>query len=100
MGRMAGFACVAAAVAALLIDVRAVEQEPKGGSQFIAFRFDNTHAIATIKVIDADARQTTEGSSPSPIAQYGFAYSNLPDAWRQYVAADIRAGERWLIHAS
>ena len=100
MSRAALYTSIAAALAALLTDVHAAGQEPAGGSPFIAFRVDGTHAIATLKVIDAGARQITDGLSPEPMARYGFSYLDLPEAWRQYIPADIRAGERWLIHTA
>ena len=38
--------------------------------------------------------------SAEPAARFGFRYFNLPDAWRERVPADIRAGAGWLIHVA
>jgi hypothetical protein len=98
--RAALFAILTAAVAALLTTTNVMGQEPNGGAQVIAFRVDSTHAIATLKVIGEATQQITEGLSAEPAARFGFRYRDLPDEWRKDVAADIRTGERWLIHAS
>src|SRR5262245_35543623 len=100
MRQAALLASVAAMFAAWLTDPIVAGQDAKDGSHFIAFRLDDTHAIATIKVTDTGAPQVTESLSPEPPARYGFRYFDLPAAWRELVPNGIREGERWLLHTS
>lgn len=100
MRQAALLASVAAIAAALLTDVTVAGQEPGAGSAFVAFRVDFNHVIATFKVMDTSAKQVTDGLSAEPMARFGYRYFDPPAPWREQGAADMRAGDRWLIHSA
>jgi len=97
MRRTATLATLAAAAALLLTEAATAGQDPAGESTFIAFRVDTTHVIATLKVLD-HIGEALPGLSPEPAARLGFRYADAPPEWRAQVAADARAGERWVVH--
>jgi hypothetical protein len=74
-------------------------QDAAGQSTFVAFRVDGTHLIATLKVLDTIG-EPLPGLSPEPAARLGFQYADAPQAWRAQVAADARAGERWVVQVA
>jgi hypothetical protein len=73
------------------------EQEP--ASEYIAFRFDATHVIATLKVLDG-GRQVREGLSPEPIGRYGYRYFEPSKALLDKVPAHAQSAASWLVHAA
>jgi hypothetical protein len=100
MRQAIGLACAAAMAAALLTHATVAGQTPEFGSSFVAFRVDGTRVVATIKVMDISAQQVTDGLSAEPIARFGYRYFDPPALWREQHAADMRAGDRWLIHTA
>jgi hypothetical protein len=92
-------AIVAAIAAALLTGATAAGQQPGPASGFVAFRVDGNHVIATLKVLGI-SKQVTAGLSAEPMARFGYRYFEPPADWREENAADMRAGDRWLIHSA
>ena len=101
MGRVgqAGRLGAAAMAAALLTHATVAGQPPAPEPSFVAFRVDGSRVVATIKVTDTSAPQVTDGLSAEPIAHFGYRYFDPPALWREQNAADMRAGDRWLIHS-
>jgi hypothetical protein len=89
---------IAALTAALLTDARAAGQQPAPEAAFVAFRFDGTRAIATLKVLDTPLQQITDGLSGEPMARFGYPYFEPPAPWREESAAGMNMGDRWVIH--
>jgi hypothetical protein len=85
--------------AALLTGATAAGQQPGPASGFVAFRVDGNHVIATLKVLGI-SKQVTTGLSAEPMARFGYRYFEPPADWREENAADMRAGDRWLIHSA
>jgi hypothetical protein len=100
MRQAALLASVAAVAAALLIDAAVAGQEPGPGSALVAFRVDSNRVMATLKVMDTLGQQVTEGLSPEPMARLGYRYFDLPAPLRDPGAAEMRTGDRWLIHSA
>jgi hypothetical protein len=104
MHQAALLASVAAMAAALLTDATVAGQEPVPvpGSAFVAFRVDGNHVVATLKVFDpgTSAKQVMDGLSAEPMARFGYRYFDPPVAWHEQDAADMRPGDRWLIHSA
>ena len=99
MRQAALLAIVAAMAAALLTGATAAGQQPGPASGFVAFRVDGNHVIATLKVLGI-SKQVTAGLSAEPMARFGYRYFEPPADWREENAADMRAGDRWLIHSA
>ena len=102
MRHAALLASVAAIAAALLTGATAAGQQRGPASGFVAFRVDGNHVVATLKVFDpgASAKQVTDGSSEEPVARFGYRYFDPPAPWHEEDVADVRAGDRWLIHSA
>jgi hypothetical protein len=100
MRQAALLASVAAMAAALLTHTIVAGQTPGPGSALVAFRVDGNRVIATLKVMAATSAQVTEGLSAEPMARFGYRYFDPPAAWREQGAADMRTGDRWLIHSA
>ena len=100
MGPTILLAGAAAMAAAVLIDAPVSGQGPEPGSAFVAFRVDSDRVIATLKVMEPSAPQITDGMSAEPMARFGYRYFDPPAPWREQAAADIRSGDRWLIHSA
>jgi hypothetical protein len=74
-------------------------QAPPITTEFVAFRFDDERAIATVKVAHIpDGWQIMQGGSAEPIARFGYAYADVPDTWKPWLPTGIRSGDRWLLH--
>jgi len=99
MRQAALLAIVAAMPSALLIGATTAGQQPGPASGFVAFRVDGNHVIATLKVLGI-SKQVTAGLSAEPMARFGYRYFEPPADWREENAADMRAGDRWLIHSA
>lgn len=99
MWRAALLAGLAATAGILATDTRVAGQE-QDRSEYIVFRVDGTHAIATIKVFDTAARQITNGLSPEPAARFGFQSFELPADWRDRVPDGIQPNARWLLQTA
>jgi len=88
---------------ALLAVVVGVEAFPQGQSpppsEYVAFRVDDQHLIATVLVREATGSQVREGLSPRPAARYGYPYFTIPDWWRDRPFAAPPLG-RWIVHLS
>ena len=100
MRQAIGLASAAAIAAALLTHAPVAGQTPAPEASFIAFRVDNSRVVATIKVTDTSTQQVTDGVSAEPIARFGYRYFDPPALLREQHAADMRAGDRWLIHSA
>jgi hypothetical protein len=100
MGQAAALASAAAIAAALVTHAPVAGQAPQSDLSFIAFRVDGTRVIATISVTDNPGEQVTAGLSAEPMARFGYRYFDPPALWREQKAADMRAGDRWLIHSA
>jgi hypothetical protein len=87
-------------VAATLTDVAAGGQDPPSQTEFIAFRVDAQHVIATIKVTEISGKQIVDGLSPAPPARFGYSHFDAPASWRDQVPAHIRDARQWVIHAA
>ena len=98
MRQAALLAIAAAMTAALLTGVTAAGQQRGPASGFVAFRVDGNHVVATLKVLGI-SKQVTDGLSAEPMARFGYRYFEPPPEWREENAADMRAGDRWQIHA-
>jgi hypothetical protein len=68
-------------------------------AEYVAFRVDDQHLIATVLVRESTAGQVTEGLSPRPVAQHGFQHFTIPTWWRDRPFAAPPLG-RWLVHLS
>jgi len=99
MWRAALLAGLAATAGILATDASVAGQE-QNRSEYIVFRVDGTHAIATIKVFDTAARQITDGLSAEPAARFGFQSFELPTDWRDRVPNGIQPSARWLIQTA
>ena len=68
-------------------------------AEYVAFRVDDQHLIATVLVREATAGQVREGLSPRPAARYGYSYFTIPAWWRErpFVAPPLG---RWIVHLS
>jgi hypothetical protein len=74
-------------------------QSSPSTTEFVAFRFDDERAIATVKVADIpDARQIKQGLSAEPMARFGYSYADVPETWHPWLPTGIRSGDRWLLH--
>jgi hypothetical protein len=100
MRQAAGLTSAAAMAAVLLTHATVAGQAEGPGSSFVAFRVDGNRVVATIKMMGASAEQITDGLSAEPMARFGYRYFDPPARWREQNAADMRAGDRWLIHAA
>ena len=75
-------------------------QEQERASEYIAFRFDATHVIATLKVLDGFP-QVRDGLSPEPLGRYGYRYFEPSKALLDKVPAHSQSAARsWLVHAA
>jgi hypothetical protein len=99
MRQAAGLASAAVMAAALFTHSTVTGQAPGPESSFVAFRVDGSRVVATIKVMEPTAEQVTDGLSAEPMARFGYRYFDPPDRWLEQSAADMRAGDRWLIHS-
>src|ERR1700730_9372969 len=99
MRHAAGLASAAAMAAALLTHATVAGQAEGPESSFVAFRVDGSRVVATIKVMDSSAQQVTDGFSAEPMARFGYRYFDPPALWREQHAADMRAGDRWLVRS-
>jgi hypothetical protein len=69
-------------------------------TEFIAFRVDDTHVIAVVKILDNAVKpQANREISPEPMARYGFPYFEAPPEFGAHVPTALRSA-RWLIHAA
>src|SRR5688500_11477057 len=75
-------------------------QSPAPSDEFIAFRVDDEHVVATVLTPrGVDAPQVREGLSPSPVARFGYEYFEPPDFWGT-LPDDHNVGDRWWIHTA
>jgi hypothetical protein len=69
-------------------------------TEFIGFRFDDTHVIAVVKVLDDAGKLLRDrAASAMPAAQYGFPYVDAPPELGAHVPAALQSA-RWVIHAA
>jgi hypothetical protein len=99
MRRIASLAALAAGATLTVTEAAPAGQDAAGQSTFVAFRVDGTHLIATLKVLDTIG-EPLPGLSPEPAARLGFRYADAPPPWQAQVAADARAGERWIVQVA
>jgi hypothetical protein len=85
-------------VLAIVVVCAAGAQGPSS-RDLIAFRVDDTHVVATFKILDSNERQVKEGLSAEPVARYGYRLFDPPAAWLDQVPADLRDANRWTVHA-
>ena len=87
----------------LLAVVLGVEAFPQGQSpppsEYVAFRVDDQHLIATVLVREAIGGQVRDGLSPRPEARYGYPYFPIPAGWRDRPFTAPPLG-RWTVHLS
>ena len=75
------------------------QQTESADHSFIAFRFDDSHVIAVVKVGESNGDLgRKDGLSAAPVAQYGFPYVTASEAQRATVPAAIQDASRWQIH--
>ena len=85
---------------AIAIGVEARSQgRSASATEYVAFRVDDQHLIATVLVREATGSQVREGLSPRPAAQYGYPHFTIPAAWRDRPFAAPPLG-RWIVHLS
>ena len=86
-------------VAFILAAATLYGQSPSVTSEYIAFRVDADHVVATVLVRDVNLPQVHKGLSPVPVAQFGYQYFEPPDYWGD-LRTDHNVGDRWLIQTA
>jgi len=99
--RLVRYPAFIAWAAALMVEAAQLYgQSPDSSAEFIAFRVDAEHVVATVLIPRAaDGPQVREGLSPSPVARFGYEYFEPPDYWGT-LPTDHNIGDRWVIHTA
>jgi hypothetical protein len=74
-------------------------RQPRSPAEFVAFRVDDAHAIAAIKVLDDISTRTGLGHvTAHPPARYGFPHFEPWPELRDRVPPEIRSTATWVLH--
>jgi hypothetical protein len=97
-----GLASIALAAAALLpVESGRAQSAPSADGMRVAFRLDPQQVIVPMTITPGvTSRQQPQARVEEPLARYGFPVFDLPDSWSDLRPADVRSGDRWIIHVA